>query len=162
MRICFWVSGAEEALLEAGREDVAVQLFVHRAKWADAVRLCGRRAPAMLPQVLQQLQQQQQQQKQFKSLQELREFCHALEEAGATEEAVDFCLSVGDIPTADPQTLRDFWLHAVELAKGLGASRHAAVATRVATELQQLGDTKAAGEVLLSAGKKQEALPDIA
>ncbi|CDJ61459.1 hypothetical protein, conserved, partial [Eimeria maxima] len=150
--------GAEEALVEAGREDVAVQLLVRKAKWAAAARLCGRHAPHLLPQVLQQLQLQQQQHKQFKSLQELCEFCHALEQAKAVEEAVDFCLAITDVPPADPQNLRDFWLHAVKLAKGLGGSRHAALAGRVAGELQQMGDTKAAGEVLLSAGRTKEAL----
>ncbi|CDI78377.1 hypothetical protein, conserved [Eimeria acervulina] len=149
------LQGAEAALLEAGREDVAVQLLLRKGKFAAAVRLCGRRAPQLLQQVLQQLQQQQQQ---FKSMNELSDICSALEEAGAIEESVAFCLSADSLPPADPQTLRSFWLHAVELAKGLGDPLHAAAAARAAAELQQLGDRKAAGDMLLAAGKKKEAL----
>ncbi|KAL8429878.1 hypothetical protein Efla_004692 [Eimeria flavescens] len=150
------IEGAQEALLEAGRSDLAVQLLVRKGRWAAAIRLCSSKAPHLLHELL---QQQQQQQAAVKTPQELRELCDALEAAKAFKRAISLCLQADHVQTADPMELRDFWLHAVALARRLDEPAvHAAAAAAAAQKLQQAGDCAAAGQVLVEAGKGEEAL----
>jgi len=142
------LQGAENLFIQAGKPEMAVQAYSQKRMVNDAVRVCKKHCPQMLPDIVDSYSGEGGGSGgTMQSLEEILDAAKIYEETGNYSRAIDAYLSVNEQATDNPDRLEEVWENAVRLAMKHAQERYNDIAAVVAKRLKAINRFEAAAEL---------------
>mmetsp|Transcript_2625 Transcript_2625/g.6756 ORF Transcript_2625/g.6756 Transcript_2625/m.6756 type:complete len:1758 (-) Transcript_2625:76-5349(-) len=147
------LQAAENLFIQAGKPEQAVQAYVSKRLIKEAIRLCKKHCPHILPDIVPPEEGGGQQ-----TLDELLDAAKIYEETGNYSRAIDTYLSVDENASSDTERLKEIWENAVRLAMKHTQDRYNEVAVATAKKLKLIQAFEAAAELFESVDAARDAV----
>lgn len=151
------LQAAENLFVQAGKPELAVQAYSSKRQVNEAIRVCKKHRPDMLPDVIGS-HTEPGGGGQAQSLEEVLDAAKIYEDTGNYSRAIDTYLSINETSSANPDRLEEVWENSVRLAMKHAPERYNEIVAIVAKRLKAITRFEAAAELYESIEAAQEAI----
>jgi intraflagellar transport protein 172 len=157
------LQSAEGLYIQAGKPELAVQMYVQKRMVNEAVRVCKKHCPHMLGDIVESMPTDNAGGAGVggggaQSFEEILDAAKIYEETGNYSRAIDMYLSINEESNSDHDRLEEVWENAVRLAMKHATERYGDIVGIVGKRLQMIQRFEAAAELYESVEASREAV----